>query len=153
VCAGEERVAQGHPQAFGVDRLDHEVGRPRSHGRGQLVDGVIPGLYDNRNGEAGRAHRRQQADSVEVGHGEVEQERIDACGVGVGERGHHGIAARGNHGFVAELVHHMVEEAALCRIVVDDQNPLAHDASPSGPCVEMGLCRRGGLTVNKDAQR
>src|SRR5581483_3798239 len=45
---------------------------------------------------------------------------------GAARRG--GVAAFGNDRIVAESAHHVVQQAALYRIVVDDQNPLGHDA-------------------------
>jgi len=49
-------------------------------------------------------------------------------------------------GFVAESALRLLEEAALHRIVVDDQTSFAHAATPGPTCAELGHCRRSGLT-------
>ena len=87
------------------------------------------GLHDHRDGEAGLAHLGEHAEPVEVGHDEIEHDRVDARALGAGEQRDRRVAALGDDRLVAEPAHHVVEEAALHGIVVDDQNTLTHHAT------------------------
>ena len=101
----------------------------RAHRGDHVVDAAMGGLHDHRDGDAGLAHLGEHAQSVEVGHDEIEDDRVDARAVGAGERGDPGVAALGHDRLVAGLAHHVVEEPALHGIVVDDQNTLTHHAT------------------------
>src|SRR5262249_3106321 len=81
VCAGGERVAQGHLQPLGPDRFDHEVAGARAHGGDHVVDAAVGGLHDDGRGEAGIADPGEHAEPVEIGHHEVEHDRVDARAV------------------------------------------------------------------------
>ena len=76
-----ERVAQRHLQPLGADRLDHEIGRARAHRGDHVVDAAVGGLHDHRHGEAGLAHPREHAEPVEIGHHQIEHDRVDARAV------------------------------------------------------------------------
>ena len=121
-----ERVAQRHLQALGADRLDHEVGRARAHRIDDVVDAAVRGLHDHRDAQARLAHPGEHAQAVEIGHHEVENDGIDARGLGAGEQLGGGIAAFGKDRLVAGLAHHVIEKAAGDGIVIDDQNTLTH---------------------------
>ena len=52
-------------------------------------------------------------------------------GVGAGEQLDGRVAAFGQHGLIAEAADHGLEQAALDRIVVDDEHGFGHGASAS----------------------
>ena len=79
------------------------------------------------NVEAGVAHARQDAEAVEVGHHQVENDAVDARCIGSGEQLDRGIAAFGDDRLIAETLDHGFEEATLNRIVVDDKHDLRHE--------------------------
>ena len=129
--ARRERVAQRHLQPLGADRLDHEIGRARAHGADHVVDAAMRGLHDHRDGEPGLAHLGEHAEPVEIGHHEVEHDRVDARAVRAGEQRDRGVAALGDDGLVAGARDHVFQEPALHRVVVDDQNTLGHARTPA----------------------
>ena len=144
--ARRQRVAQAHLQALGADRLDHEIGRARAHRRDHIVDAAMGGLHDDRNGERGLAHLGEHAEAVEIGHHQVEHDRIDA--VRAGQQRDGGVAALGDDRLVARARDHVFEQPTLDGIVVDDEDALGHDGTPrnrterhSG-CAELGRCWR-----------
>ena len=94
------------------------------------------------------AHARQHAEAVEIGHHEVEHDRVDARAVGAGEQRRRRVAALGDHRLVACAGDHALQEPPLHRIVVDDENPLRHDATPTD-CTELGHCGGVGLRAVK----
>jgi hypothetical protein len=130
--ARHQRVAQRNLQAFGADRLDHEVGCARAHDRDHVVDAAMRGLHDDRQRDPGLAQARQHAQAIEIRHHQVEHHRIDAGTVVAGEVGERRVAAFGGERIVAETADHVLEQPALHRIVVDNQNALTHtDSGPS----------------------
>ena len=132
---GRERIAQRHRESFRAHGLDHEIDRARAHRGDHIVDAAVGGLHDHRHGEARFADARQHAQAVEIGHHEIEHDRVDAAAVGPGEECRRGIAAFGDHRLVARARDHAFEESPLHRIVVDDQNPLTHDATSNDKLV------------------
>ena len=118
-----------HLQAFGADRFDHEIDRARAHGRDHVVDAAVGGLHDHRNGVAGLAQPRQHAEAIEIGHDQIEHDAIEA--LAAGQQGGRRFAAVGNDRLVAELAHHVVEQAALNRIVIDNENSRGHGNTPN----------------------
>jgi hypothetical protein len=129
-CADGERVAQRDLQALGADRLHHEIGRARAHGRNHIVDAAVVGLHDDRNGDAGLAHARQHAQAVEIGHDQIEHHAIDAGLAAVAERLDRGLAAIRHDGVMTEAPRHGLEQPTLHRIVIDDENG-GHGGSPA----------------------
>ena len=75
---------------------------------------------------AGFAHARQDAEPVEIGHHQIEHHAVDAGAVGAGEQVGGLVAALGQQGPVAETLHHGFEQAALDRIVIDDEHGFGH---------------------------
>ena len=138
--AGGKRVAQRNLQALGVGRLDHEIGGARAHGGNHIVDAAMGGLHDDRQVEARRAHARQHAEPVEIGHHQVEHHAIEARAIGAGEQMGGLVAALGQQGPVAETLHHGFEQATLDRIVIDDQHDFGHGTPQH--CTELVQCRR-----------
>ena len=128
---GGERVAQRHREPLGAHRLDDEIDGARAHGGDHIVDAAVGGLHDHRHGEARLADARQHAEAVEIGHHEVEHDRVDARAVGAGEQRRRGVAAVDDHRLVACARDHALQQPPLHRIVVDDENPLGHDATPT----------------------
>ena len=90
--AGVERVAQADLQAFGADRLDHEIDRAGAHRRDDIVDAAVRGLHDHRHIDRSLAQSRQDAETVEVRHHQIEDHAIDPRAVGAGEQRQRGVA-------------------------------------------------------------
>ena len=65
-------------QAFGADRLNHEIKGARTHGGDDIVDTAVCGLHDDRHPDPCLAHARQNAKPVKLGHHQVEDDAIDA---------------------------------------------------------------------------
>ena len=124
-----QRVAQRDFQAFRACRLDHEIGRARAHGGHHIVDSAMGGLHDHRNCEAGLAHEGQNAEPVEVGHHQVEDDGIYGR-VGSGEELDRRIAAVRDDCLVAEALDRGFEEATLDRIVINDEHNFRHEPDP-----------------------
>ena len=139
-----ERVRKADLQPLDADRLDHEVDRARPHRRDHVVDAAMGGLHDHRHRRPGLAHLREHAEPVEIGHDEIEHDAVDAW-LGCREGSERGIPALGEHDFVAEPPHHVVQEAALDGIVVDDQDGGGH-AGPFKAVPIGALLPEGDLT-------
>ncbi len=123
---GGERVAQADLNALGAGRLDHEVRRARAHRRDDIVDAAMRGLHDYRNVASGLFHAGHHAEPVEVRHHQVEDHAVDPLAFGSAEEFRRRIAAIRSERLVAETLHHVFDEAALNRIVVDDQHDCGH---------------------------
>ncbi len=91
--------------------------------------------------QAGLAHTGEHAEAVEIGHHEVEDDAIDSRLVGAEQRRHGRIPALGDHGLVAEAAGHVLDQAALHRIVIDDQYDFRH-----GLAVLRRACHFGSLS-------
>ena len=76
--------------------------------------------------QSGLAHAGEHAEAVEIGHHQIEHHRIDVAGVGAGQQRGGSVAAFGDDHLIAVARDHVFEEAALHRIVIDDENPLDH---------------------------
>ncbi len=106
-----QRILQRDLQAFRARRLDHEIGRARTHRGDHVVDAAMRGLNDHRNRVAFAAQAAEQAEAVEIGHHQIEDDAIDrGCGIAI-QNARGLIAAFGDHGFVAELAHHVFDAA------------------------------------------
>src|SRR5262249_58379631 len=135
-------------QALGACRLDHKVGGARAHRRHDVVDAAMRGLHDYRDVQIGLAHPRHDTASIEVRHHQVEDHAVDTRCLRTKEEIDGGIAAvRGDH-LVAEALDHAFKEAALNRIVIDDQHDLGHK-TPTQNCAELVQCRRSRLMPYK----
>ena len=157
--ARRERVAQAHLEPLGADRLDHEVGRARAHGRDHIVDAAMGGLHDHRDRQARRAHLAEHAEPVEIGHHEVEHDRIDARVLGAGEQRGRRIAALGHDRLVARARDHVFQEPPLHRIVIDDENTLfgpgsAGSAAPEHErTIDAGAIRANARVTAREPAR
>ena len=87
------------------------------------------GLHDDRDVEAGFAHARQHAEAVEIGHHQVEHHAVDGRLCGPVSRRTAASPPSASMAPVAEAADHGLEQAALDRIVVDDE----HDSDMSTP--------------------
>ena len=126
-------VAQRHLEPLGADRLDHEIGRARAHRRHHIVDAAMRGLHDHRHVLAGLAHARQHAEAIEIGHDEIEHHAVEALAVrSAASRPASPLSAIDR--LVAELPHHVVEQAALDGIVIDDENTRGHGQHSKRNC-------------------
>ena len=95
--------------------------------------GGVPGL---------RREAPQHLHAVEAGHDEVEQDQGDGGAIGPLEDLQGLLAALGGPGLVAETLDGFFENAALGRIVVDDQDELGHVAG-TRPTQQVTERRRG----------
>ncbi len=123
-----KRVLDGDLEPLGAYRLHHEIDGAGAHGRDGGIDAAMGGLHDDgwlaRQGPHGRQHRH----AVRAGHDEVEKDEADFAGAISLERGKGAIAAVGGFDVVAEPLDGLFENTTLCRVVIDDQDALGHDA-------------------------
>ena len=124
--AGVERVAQADLEAFGADRLDHEIDRAGAHRRNDVIDAAMRGLHDDRQLVAGLAQPSEHAESVEIRHHQIEDHAIDPAAVRQGKQLQRRVAVVERERLVAEFLQHALKQAALNRIVVDDEHAAAH---------------------------
>ncbi len=139
--AGGERIAQAHLQALGTNRLYDEIGRARPHGGDHIVDAAVGGLNDHRRGERSLAHLGEHAKTVEIGHDEIEHDRIKA--IRASQQRDCGVAASGDDRLIARACDDVLEQAALNGIIVDDENALGHDGNSTQTdatkdCADLG---------------
>ncbi len=124
-----QQVLDRHLQAFGAGRLDDEVQRAGAHRLDDGVDAALRREHDHRQVGPVRPDLLQHAHAVEVGHHQIEQHEVDRlAALGIQQdvdaflaaaRGHHAIAGARDQG---------LEQPALRRIVVDDEDGLGHGA-------------------------
>ena len=126
-----ERVLDGHLQALGRCRLDHEIDRAGAHGVDHRVDAAVRRLHDDRKLAVHLAQLGQNPHAVEVGHHEVEDDQRHRVAVGAGEQGDGGLTALDGDGGVAHALHRRAQQAALDGVVVDDEDGGRHDR-PAG---------------------
>ena len=122
-----QRVAQADLKPLRARRLDDEVRGAGAHCRHHIVDAAVRGLHDHRDGAAGLAHLRQHAEPVEIRHHQIEHHAVDAGGLRSGQESCRGVAAVERLRSIAEALHHGLEQPALNRIVIDDENAGGHD--------------------------
>src|SRR6478609_7398371 len=144
--AGGERVVQRYLQPLHTDRLDHEIGGTGTHRGHDIVDAAMSSLDDDRNGEPRLAHLAEHAEPVEIGHHQVEHDRVDARTLGAGENSDGGIAAFSDDRLKAGARDHVLQETPLHWVIIDDQNTLAHHATSTyTACADLGQCGPAGL--------
>jgi hypothetical protein len=131
-------VAQRHLKPLCAHRLDDEVDRTRPHGGNHVVDAAVRRLHDHRHVQACLAHFREHAKAVEVGHHEIEHDRVDPRAVAGEHKLEGGVATFHGNGVVAETARHAFDQPALHRVVVDDENGLGHHV----PLLEHDLFRK-----------
>src|SRR6185312_153288 len=95
----------------------------------------------------GFAHPREDTESVEIWHDEIEHDSVDACSIGASQKAHRRIPAFDRHSPVSETLDHGFEEPALDRIVVYDENHFRHWTPHARLCRigAMSLLRLNGL--------
>ena len=84
------------------------------------------GLHDHRNGKAGVAHPGQHAHTIEAGHDQIEHDGVDRRRFEVHQPRQRGVAGLHHHGFVAATRHHVLDQTALHRIVIRDEDSFDH---------------------------
>ena len=109
-------------QPLGADRLDHEIDGAGAHRRDHIVDAAMGGLHDHRHADRGLAHFGEHAESVEIGHHQIEDDAIDVCAVGSGEKFERRFAGVARQRAIVEFLQRRFEKPALHRIVVDNKN-------------------------------
>ena len=144
--AGIECIAQADLQPLGADRLDEEIDRAGAHRGHDIVDAAMGGLHDHRHVDRSLAQFRQDAETVQIRHHQIEDDAVDLPAIGGSEQRQGGVAVVARHRPVAEFLQHAFEEPALHRIVVDNKD--GHDPSAilHGSCAVSGHSRRGDLT-------
>ncbi len=90
----------------------------------------MSGLHDHRHLDCGLAQPRQHTEPVEVGHDQIEDDAIDVGTVGAGKQRQRRVAVVAHENRIAEFLQHAFEQAALHRIVVDDED--GHTLFPCG---------------------
>ena len=90
----------------------------------------------------GLAQPRQHAEPVEIRHHQIEDHAIDPRAIGAAEQRQRRIAVVEHDGFIAGLLQHGLEEPALHRIVIDNED--GHLLVPSRLRCST-LCRFGSL--------
>jgi hypothetical protein len=89
----------------------------------------LRGLDNRRDRNVAFAHCLQNADAVEAGHGEVEDDDCYVAATPRFKRGQCCLAAVGHHGLVAEFRHGGLKQPALNRIVIDYEDGNCHEIS------------------------
>jgi hypothetical protein len=123
--AGGQRVADGDVQPLGRDRLDDEVGGAGPHRRDHGVDRAVRCLHDHRRPLLALGERGEDGEAVDIRHLQVEHQEIDAARL---DRAQGCGAAVDDERLVAESAHHRLEQTALHRVVVGDEDFCAHRA-------------------------
>ena len=80
--------------------------------------------------EPASRRRAKHAEAVELGHHEIEHHAIDPPGVALGQEPDGLFAAFGGQCAITEFLRHVFQQAALDRIVIDDQNAFTHGSFP-----------------------
>ncbi len=136
-------------ETLGRGRLDDEVDRTGAHGVDGGIDRAVRRLHDD-GGRAGLGGEAlQHLHAVAAGHDHVEEDERDCALVRPLEDLYGLFAALGGLGLVAETLDGFFEDAALCGIVVDDQDKLGHRAGTLLNWLQTRRSRRGGPRLNK----
>ena len=116
-------------QPLGAHRLDDEIDGARPHGRDHIVDAAMRGLHDDRHAEPGLAQARQHAEAVEARHHQVEDDGVERLTIVGREHGERGLATFSGERPIAEPRHHVLDQAPVHGIVIDDQDAFGHCGS------------------------
>ena len=112
--------------------LYDEIDRAGAHRLHHGLDRTIGRLHDDRRLDAALAQGGEHAHAVELGHDQIEDDRVEAFAARPAELLERVVAGLGGGDIVAETLEHGVEQAALDGIVVDDENGGGHDTSVAG---------------------
>ena len=120
-----EGVADGDNHALRIGGLDDEVHGAAAHRLDDRVDTACRGQHDDR--QVGTLVRQalQRVEARKARHGQVEQHHVDAV-LGIGSHGNPGFAVRRRAAGKARFLHGSLQQAPLCRIVINYQNGLRH---------------------------
>ena len=92
------------------------------------------------------AQSRQHAEPVEVRHHQIEDHAIDPRAVRPGEQRQRGVAVVEHDRLVVEFLQHALEQPALHRIVIDDEDGHSFlGGFVAARCAVSGHSGRGGL--------
>ena len=118
-------VAHADQQAFRAHRFDEEVLGPGLHGLDHHVDAAVGRQDDDRLIDPGATQFGQAFQPRHLGHHHVQQDQV---GPAAARHPVDGLAAAGgmDHG-VAVPLQHGLDQPALGRIVVNDQDGLGHE--------------------------
>lgn len=116
-------IADRDRDPFRAGRLDEKVDRPGPHGRDHRLDPAGRGQHDDRKVDLLALQGLEGLHPVHAGHDQIQQHDIDT-------RGGHAIegrlAAFRGLGPIALLLDYRLQQAALCRVVIDDQYRFHH---------------------------
>ncbi len=140
--AGVERIAQAYLQPLDADRFDHEIVGTGAHRRHHIVDAAMRGLHDDRDIEAGLADFGQHAHAVEAGHHQIEHDGVDDGRIRRGQHGDGSVTGIDDGRLIAALLHHVFDQAARYRVVVDNQNAGSHGIPRA---LQLSVSNRGTL--------
>jgi hypothetical protein len=113
-------------EAFGIDRLDHEVVGAGAHRLDRGLDRALRRLHDDRAFGAHRGQPLEELQPVHARHHEVEHDEIDRLPARARQERQPRLAAVDGEGIEAEALGHFFQDAALGRIVVDDEDAWGH---------------------------
>jgi hypothetical protein len=111
-----------------------------------VIDRAVRRLHDDRRHAGTLRHFGKHGHAIGAGHDEVEKEKVDAV---VWRREQlEGLLTRGcRPALVAETLDDLFEDAALCRIIVHQENALGH-----GILYWTQRLRYGGTLAGRDAR-
>ena len=124
-----ERVSHRDLQPLGSDGLDDEVDGARAHGGDHRVDRALRRQHDHGRVDATLPQAAENAEAVEIGHDEIEDRAGDPRAFRAFQQAHGLLAALHHLRLVAEAAKHGVDQAALDRIVVDNEYARGHNPS------------------------
>ena len=107
--------------------LHDEVGGPCAHGADGGLDGAVGGLHDDWGRAGLGADALEHGHAVGAGHDEIEQDDGDGRAFRAFEDLEGVFSALGGADVVAQPLDHLFKDAALGRIVIDDEDALGHE--------------------------
>ncbi len=116
-----------HFEPLGRGRLDDEVDGAEAHRVDRRVDRAVRGLHDDRRDRLA-LQPLEHRHAVDAGHDEIEEDERDRAAIGPFEHFESLLSGVRGFGFEAEALDGLFEDAALGRIIVNDENTLCHVA-------------------------
>jgi len=117
-----QEVLHRHLEPFGTDRLDDEVVGAGPHRLDHRFDGALRRLHDHRQVAVLDGEAFEKLEPVHARHHQIEDDQVDGFAARLGQAIEPGLGAVGGRRFVAEPPDHVLEDAPLGGIVIDDKN-------------------------------
>src|SRR3974390_1656796 len=147
--ARRQRIGERNLQPLGSGGLHDEVAGARAHRRDDVVDAAVRGLHDDREVGAGLAQARQHAQTVEVGHHQIEHHAVDTGGIPAEQTAERRVATIRRERPVTKALYHRFQEPPLDGIVIDDEDGVSHAHALHATCADLAHSRLSGLMVCK----